>query len=166
MVTDHGYPSGKIWGDYLRAVIGLSLCLSPYLLGTEVTSIVLIFLCGALLFFLYGLKTISRHLLGVKLNDNELTIKVINKNTFMWDRLTDLSLSYFSTRPNVGDGWMQLRLRLGKKTLRIESSVTGFDIIVRRAIAAASSNRIKLSDTTIQNIEALAIEIDGIGRLK
>ena len=74
-----------------------------------------------------------------------------------WDRLTRCTLGYYSTRRNRDRGWMQLTLKVGRRNLRIDSQIEGFELIVRRAVHAAAARGIAFDHTTQENLRALGI---------
>ena len=58
-----------------------------------------------------------------------------------WDRLDRLKLSYFSTKRDRSDGWMQLTVgSAGGRTVKIDSSLDGFHDVVERAARAAAED--------------------------
>jgi hypothetical protein len=56
---------------------------------------------------------------------------------------------------------MQLRLAGNGGTLRIESTLDGFDVIARKAIRAAAANGIELGRTTRANLRLLGLAVPG-----
>ena len=162
MTTNHSYSFSVLQGDYFRAFVGLIICLAPYVLGAELVGAVSILLGCAALFAVYGLRTIFRQKLKVVLNENELTMKVFKNSILPWEKLSDLRLSYFSTWRSGGKGWMQLRLKGAGKTMRFESTLSDFETVVSCAVAAAVTNKLELNSTTLQNIDALNIEIPNV----
>jgi hypothetical protein len=54
---------------------------------------------------------------------------------------------------------MQLTLQGERKRLRFDSTLEGFDRLVRRAVAAASRNGVSLSAATLANLAALDIAV-------
>ena len=64
-------------------------------------------------------------------------------------------LDYFSTRRDGRGGWMQLRLRAGGASVRLDSGLAGFEQILERAVGAAEGRRLELSATTAANLAIL-----------
>ncbi len=50
-----------------------------------------------------------------------------------------MKLAYYSTRRDRRDGWMQLELRAGASTIRLDSRIDGFAELVERAALAAAA---------------------------
>ena len=159
MTTKYGYSFIDLRADYLRAFVGVIICLAPYVFGAETRGAVLI--C-AVLFAVYGLRTTLRHMAKIMLDENAITMKIFTNRIIPFDKLSDLSLSYFSTWRSGGKGWMQLRLRGAGKTMRIESNISGFESIVRQAVSAASAGNLTMTSSTIRNIAALNIDTSNI----
>ena len=79
-----------------------------------------------------------------------------------WNRLDRLKLSYFSTKRDRSDGWMQLTLgSAGGRTLKIDSSLDGFHDIVERAADAAGQTGLTMSEATRANLRAMGIAVAG-----
>ena len=162
MTINHGYSFVNLRADYFRAFVGVIICFAPYVMGAEAAGAVLVLLiCGAL-FAVYGLRTVLRQVTQFLLDENAITMKNFRTRIIPWDRLSDLSLSYFSTWRSGGKGWMQLRLRGAGQTMRLESNLSNFETVVRRAVVAASANKLEMTSSTLRNIDALNIDISNI----
>jgi hypothetical protein len=153
------YPRGPLIADYARAGGGLVLTAGP-LLAFDVAVWAGVALGGAaLLFALFGLRTAQRHATVVELDDDGVRARGPLGGQVSWSELRSVRLTYYSTRRDRRDGWMNMTLR-GRGTVRLESSLDGFDRIAERAAAAARSRRLRLSETTLQNFAALGIDAD------
>tara|TARA_B100000315_G_C14588621_1_gene594519 strand:- start:3563 stop:4063 length:501 start_codon:yes stop_codon:yes gene_type:complete len=164
MITKHGYSLVNLRADYFRAFVGFIICFSPYVFGAEAVGGVLILLGCAALFVIYGLRTSFRHIARIELDEHNIAMKIIRYRAIPWNKLSELSLSYFTTWRSGGDGWMQLRLKGAGHTFRLESNLSDFEQIVRRAVSAAIMNKLELSSTTLRNIDALNIRIPENGQ--
>ena len=69
-----------------------------------------------------------------------------------------MSLRYYTTRRDKLDGWMLLKIRGKGGVVTLDSSLEGFDDIVRRALAAARANEIALEPGTLTNLPAMGID--------
>ena len=155
MTNRHAYPLDKLGGDYARASIGLALCLAPVAF-LPVMSIGVWLMAGlAALFGLFGLRTLIRQFTRIELDDGGVTVHALGSRSLTWGRLNGLSLSFFSTWHGRGEGWMQLRLKGGGRTLRFESTLIGFAEIVRLAVGHARANGVPLNEATKRNLKAL-----------
>jgi hypothetical protein len=75
-----------------------------------------------------------------------------------WSKLDRMKLSYYSTRRDGRGGWMQLKLRAGWSTLRIDSRIQGFSELVLASAKAAEMRGLPLDPATSANLQALGIE--------
>ena len=73
-----------------------------------------------------------------------------------------LKLSYFSTKRDRSDGWMQLAVRsAGGRAVKVDSSLEGFYDIVERAARAAETTGLQLSLATRANLRSMGISVAG-----
>ena len=155
------YRRGAILGDYVRAGIGALLTGVPMLFvaGSPATLIVLGILTA--LFALFGFRTLIRHLTVVKLSPEGIRVHGGLGGAIAWQELDQLKLGYYTTRRDRQGGWMQLALRGGGKQLKFDSSLEGFDRLVRQSVAAAAANDLSVSDATRANLASMDIPAPG-----
>ena len=134
--ADLRYPRQTLWADYGRAGAGVLLCGAP-LLALEVNHwLALILVAGFVLFALFLVRTALRHHTRYVLGPDTLCADGPAGAVVEWNRLDRLKLSYFSTKRDRSDGWMQLTLgSAGGRTLKIDSSLDGFHDVVERFLA-------------------------------
>lgn len=162
-MTVYRHDFGSLGGDYLRTGLGLALTLGPLALVPVHT--VLAWILGGLacLMVVHGLRTVWRHLAAVECCDDVLVLRAPVTRRLAWSDLGKLRLRYFSTRRDRDRGWMQLILSGNGVTLRIDSTLPGFEEIVRRAAAAAAAAGLPLSGATRRNLESLGLSADSGG---
>ena len=153
----HRYPPRAVLLDYLYSGLGLLFTLGP--LGLAASGGPAAWVLGALaaLFAVYGVRTLLRHRTWLGVNEDGITAHGLLRRHLPWERLTRCTLGYYSTRRKRDRGWMQLTLKAGRRTLRIDSQIEGFNTIVRRAAHAATARGIALDHTTRENLRALEI---------
>ncbi|MFQ5957919.1 MAG: hypothetical protein ACE5LF_00975 [Alphaproteobacteria bacterium] len=158
--SSHRYPTNAIAGDYGRAALGMALTLGP-LAFVNPASIV-VYLLGGLgtLFLVFGLRTVLRHTARVEVSAEEIRVKGPVPAVLRWQDLDAMTLSYYSTRRDRGEGWMQLKLKSAGRTLKFDSSISDFATIARHAVVAARANGVALNDRTLANTTALGIAVD------
>ena len=157
----HRYPARAVLIDYLYSGLGLLFTLGP-LAGTTPSGPAAWVLGGlAALFAVYGARTVLRHRTSLRVNQEGLVVDGIVRRHLPWERLTRCTLGYYSTRRNRERGWMQLTLKAGRRSVRIDSQIEGFDRIVRHAARAAAGCGIALDHTTQENLRALGISAGG-----
>ena len=115
----------------------------------------------AVLFLIYGLRTLQRQVTVAELDETGLHTHVAALSTLdravRWQSLQDMQLKYFSTRRDRGEGWMQLVLKGASGTVRVDSNLDGFEDIIRRTYAAAQARGLNLNQATSENLKSLGI---------
>jgi len=153
-MSQHRYSSRTTNADLLRAAIGLACCLVPLVsveLGTVVT---LVFAVPAALFAVFGLRTWRNR--GTIVTVDADGIAAV-RQAIAWDALATVKLSYFSTRRDRENGWMQLKLAGGGTTITVNSGLEEFEVVCRAAFEAARSHGIELTDASARNFAALGL---------
>jgi hypothetical protein len=156
-MTRHAYPNAAMIGDYVRAAAGLApttAILAITTVGPVATGILAGF---AALFALFGLRTALRHATSIDASENGLVSSGPLSATICWAELDRMKLAYYSTRRDQRDGWMQLELRAGASTIRLDSRIGGFNELVERSALAAAAQGVELTAATAANLEALGI---------
>ena len=160
--ADLRYPRQTLWADYVRAGAGVLLCGAPLLVLEVNHWLALILAAGFLLFALFLVRTAFRHHTRYVLGPDTLCADGPAGTVVEWNRLDRLKLSYFSTKRDRSDGWMQLTLgSAGGRTLRIDSSLDGFHDVVERAADAARRTGLTMSEATRANLRAMGIAVAG-----
>jgi hypothetical protein len=160
--ADLRYPRETLWADYVRASIGVLLCGLPLLL-IDVNQWLGFFLAaGFVLFALFLVRTALRHRTRYLLGADTLCADGPAGGIVELRRLDRLKLSYFSTKRDRSDGWMQLSVgSTGGRTVKIDSSLEGFHDVVERAAHAAGEAGLTLSEATRANLKAMGITVAG-----
>ena len=159
-MTMHRYPGHIIVSDYTRAGVGTLLTLGT-LTAIPVASIAGVVLSLlAILFVFFAGRTWVRSRTAVHLSDEGLAVTALQYKTISWQAVASLELRYFPTRRDRSQGWMQLTLKSADTTLRLESTLEGFDSITRTAAHAAAQQELSLSPSTLENLRALDLPTD------
>jgi hypothetical protein len=161
-VTAYRYPSGPLLGDYARAAAGLVLTAIPPLLLPLSPWVSLPLAVAAGLFVLFAARTAQRHGTVIEMDDNGIHARGPLGGSIPWEHLAKVRLNYYSTRRDRGLGWMQLRLKGtgAGESVRIESTLEGFDEIAERVAEVARRRGIGMTDTTVSNFAALGIDAE------
>lgn len=152
------YPWQAMVPDYARAAVGIACTATPLALMELPgwVSAVLAFL--TVIFVFFGVQAGLRHATRILVSARD--IRALPMGTKLdWDRLTRLRLAYFSVRRDGRRGWMELKLKSGRRTLRVDSRLDGFNEVVRQAAGAASQACIRLEASTLSNLATLGIRI-------
>lgn len=160
--ADLRYPQATLMADYLRAAAGALLCGAPLLVLDVNRWLAFVLLAGFVLFGLFGVRTALRHHTRYILSDQTLCADGPAGTLVEWSRLDRMKLSYFSTKRDRSDGWMQLTVgSTGGRAVRVDSSLEGFHDIVTRAAQAAEKGNVQLSMTTRVNLRSIGLSVAG-----
>jgi hypothetical protein len=157
-MTRHSYPSSALFGDYLRAAAGFFPTIAVFAIGS--VGIVEATMLGgfAALFAVFGARTALRHCTCVEATEKGLRASGPLRASIAWSELNRIKLAYYSTRRDGREGWMQLQLRAGWSTLRVDSRIAGFPELVRASAKAAEMRGLWLDPATSVNLQALGVE--------
>ena len=156
------YPRQTLMADYARAALGVVLCAAPLLLLEVNQWLAAILAAGFALFALFFVRTALRHHTRYILGPDTLCADGPTGTVVEWSRLDRMKLSYFSTKRDRSDGWMQLSVgSTGGRLVKVDSSLEGFHDIVDRAARAAGAARLQLSQATRANLKAMDIVVAG-----
>jgi hypothetical protein len=156
------YPRPTLWADYIRAGIGTVLCGLPLVLIDVNRWIAAILLAGFVLFAAFFVRTALRQHTRYVLGPDTLCADGPAGSMVEWNRLDRMKLSYFSTKRDRSDGWMQLAVgSAGARTVKVDSALEGFYDIVERAARAAETNRLELTVATRANLRSMGISVAG-----
>jgi hypothetical protein len=160
--ADLRYPQKTLVADYTRAATGVVLCGAPLLLLDVNRWLVVLLLAGFALFALFLARTALRHRTRYVLGPDTLCADGPAGAMVEWNRLDRLKLSYFSTKRDRSDGWMQLSVgSTGSRLIKVDSALEGFHDIVERAAQAAEATGAPLSDSTRANLRSMGIVVVG-----
>jgi hypothetical protein len=165
-MTRLAYPGTAMYGDYLRAAAGLvptAAILATMHVGIAGSAI----LGGvAALFLGFGIRTALRHRTSIELTEAAVRASGPLPASIAWSELDQMRLAYYSTRRDKGSGWLQLELRAGRSTLRLDSRIEGFAELVERAAAAAQLRGLRLDPATTANLQALGVDPSAMQRVR
>jgi hypothetical protein len=152
------YPASTLLPDYLRVAFGLAVTAGP-LLALDLANVIAALLGAlALLFAWFGVRTVLRQLSWVELSPTGIALCGPIRRRLPWQQIRRLQLAYYAPRRARQDGWLQLTLRgTSGAPIRVDSTLEGFDDVLRQATGAAAGNRLALDPTTEANLAALGI---------
>jgi hypothetical protein len=160
--ADLRYPRQTLWADYLRAGTGAVLCGLPLAVIEVNRWVALILGAGFVLFAIFFVRTALRQKTRYVLGPDTLCADGPAGTLVEWSRLDRMKLSYFSTKRDRSDGWMQLSVgSTGGRVVKIDSSLDGFHDVVERAARAAGDTGLTLSEATRANLRAMGIAVAG-----
>lgn len=164
--TSLHYPPGQLLGDDLRALTGLAFALG--LLLTADFAPLALWICGplAVLFALFGLRTLVMHVTRVRLASSGLERSIRLPGWTLtrrmdWAQLHDLRLRYYATRRQrreMQGGYFQLVLRDPQGRMKFESTLDGFDALAETALESAREQGLDLDETTRDSLFHLGLD--------
>lgn len=157
------YPARSLYGDYLRALVGVVILGTPFFYagGSPVVATILGSLL--LLFVGFGVRTYIRQVTTISVTPEAIaTIGPFGKRV-AWDEINRVDLKYFSTRrersAKRGDGWMQLKVCGPQGCVQLDSYLQQFNDLAARVADAAFRNGAEMSDTTVENFTTLGVTV-------
>jgi hypothetical protein len=157
-MSRHRYPLQALLKDDVKAALGLAVSATPlFFVGNISVTIFFIFLALTILFLVFAVRTALRHMTVIEISDMGVRASGPLGATIAWEDLRDVRLRYYSTRRDRERGWMDIRLKGGRHTLRIDSAIEGFEHIVRRTTDFAPHHGIELSAATRANLKSMGL---------
>jgi len=154
-VSEFRYPAAALSADYARAAIGAALFLGALAWLEPAAAIGGILAAGAALFLVYFARTACRQLTRIEVDEAGIRARGPLGAAIRWGELRSLRLDYYSTRRDQEEGWMQLKLRGARRTIRVDSGLAGFAELVRAAVERARAAGVELDEPTLLNLKLL-----------
>ena len=149
------YSLRALSGDYACGAIGLACTAVPLLFVQPAALVAWALAATAALFLVYFGRTVCRQLTHIELDEAGIRVKGPLGAAIRWEDLRSLRLNFYSTRRDREGGWMQLRLRDARCTIRIDSELDGFAGLVRAAAAEAARQSVEIDEATRGNLALL-----------
>jgi hypothetical protein len=156
-LSRHRYPRSHLVAEGARSAVGLALTVGPIVLLDPIVAFAVPLYAGAALFALAAARTWMRHQSVLEVDDAGLRLLGPWPADIPWTELRDVRLRFFSTRRDRERGWMQLVVSGKARSIRLDSTLTGFSDIVSRAAIEAVQRRIPLSSATLENLRGMGI---------
>ena len=159
-MTMQRYPRITLRNDYIRAAVGVALCVPLAAVSWGSSFGFWLFVALTALFICFGARTWLRAQTEYRLTEAGLlrtNIAFGGKTTtgVAWSELSGLTLCFYPLRRDRSDGWMQLTVRAGSARLSVDSTLENFDAVAEAALAAGLRNDLPMSQTTMANFRAL-----------
>lgn len=172
-MTVYRYDPHSVRADLRRAAMGLILTVGPMLLLGDSPIALAVLGALAVLFLVFGLRTAVRGMTLVHVTEHGLSFEPLGgrkgrlpglaPKAIAWRDIRKVGLRFFSLKRDRSEGWMELSLGDDGQSLRLDSTLDGFQDIVVRAAEAARVNNVTLSDNTQANLTALGIRSQHAG---
>ena len=157
------YPARSLYGDYLRALIGVIILGTPFFYagGSPVVATILGSLL--LLFVGFGVRTFVRQVTTISVSPDAIAAIGPFGKRVAWNDINRVDLKYFSTRrersTKRGDGWMQMKICGPEGCMQLDSSLQQFNDLAAKVAAAAFRNGAEMTDTTVENFTTLGVTV-------
>jgi hypothetical protein len=155
----HRYPLRALWLAYVGSGAGLAASLGLIGFVPLAAPVAWVATAAAALFLVYFARTVSRQLTHIELDEAGIRVRGpalgLLSAAIRWEDLRSLQLDYYSTRRDHEEGWMQLKLRDARQTIRIDSELEGFAELSRSAARAAAVRGLALDAATVSHLDAL-----------
>ncbi|WP_119460566.1 hypothetical protein [Rhodospirillaceae bacterium SYSU D60014] len=156
----HRYPMSSLMPDYARGILGIAIGAGGLILVASMSIVAFIFAGLTALFALFTIRTVLRQWTRVAVTEQSVSSRPGQERPLAWNEIEAITLRYYSTRRTRDRGWMTLKLKSGRRSIVVESSLNGFEAILARAAEAARRNRLALSETTRANFAMMGFPID------
>tara|TARA_Y100001934_G_C11985627_1_gene600710 strand:- start:130 stop:612 length:483 start_codon:yes stop_codon:yes gene_type:complete len=154
-MTEHRYPVTAIAGDLIRALIGAAVTCGPVVLLSLNPWFSGVLLALTVLFAYFGVLTVARSRMRIVSDEQAVAVLTLRERRIDWCDLDGLRLNYYRTGSRSEQSWMQLVMKSGRRTIKVDSRVSRFDALAERADMAARRNQLVLDDTTMVNMRSL-----------
>ena len=146
--------------DYAGGASGIALLLGALAFAHPAAPVAWVLAAAAVLFLVYFGRTVCRQLTHIEQDETGIRVRGPLGAVLRWEELRTLRLDYYSTRRDpegrtVHGGWMQLRLRDARRTIRVDSELEGFAELVCAAALEARRRGVDLDWATRANLGVL-----------
>jgi len=149
------YPLRALALDLAGSCSGIAICAGLLGFAQPAAPVAWVLAAAAVLFLVYFGRTVCRQLTHIEIDEAGIRASGPLGAVIRWENLRSLRLDYYSTRADREGGWMQLKLRDAQRTIRIDSELEGFAVVVDRAAQAAAERGLALDAATSSNLQAL-----------
>lgn len=160
LLQPYRYPRHTLLMDGLRACFGLSITFGPLLLLTISRPLTIVLWGLGLIFLWFGCRLIAQCMILIVPADDGLSINGFRRWFFGWKDLTGLKLAYYAPFRRRHAGWYRLTLVGKEGAVRLDSTLDGFDDLLKSASAAAASAELTFDPSTRENLAAWAYRDD------
>ncbi len=161
MTSSRRYSWRSLLPDYAGSAVGLAVTVAPLALAQPAAAAGWVLAAAAALFLVYFVRTVCRQLTHIELDETGIRVGGpalgLLSAAIRWEDLRSLRLDYYSTRRDSERGWMQLRLRDARRTIRIDSELDDFVGLVRVAVLEARRRDIDMDEPTRANLDMLGL---------
>ncbi|MBM85958.1 MAG: hypothetical protein CMM47_08045 [Rhodospirillaceae bacterium] len=164
-MTSHRYPINALLGDYLRGGIGFVVSVSLFAISDILTVIQYIIGAAGIIFGGYVIRTVVRHWTALEVSEDGMLANGPFGKALRWNDVTAVKLRYFSTQRDRSKGWFQLTIKGSTGSISVDSTLEGFEVLLKSCAQSVMRNGLELSEATTENFAAAGYPI-GAGSAK
>lgn len=138
MTRSFRYPFGAVAIEAMQGAAGLALTVGILQFAQPAGPVIWVLAAAACLFLVYFARAVVRYLTRFELDERGIRALGPLATDIAWPELRELRLDHYTTRSDRSGGWMQLVVRGARGSIRIDSSLMGFDGL---AVALAEEAR-------------------------
>lgn len=154
-MTRYRYSGGAIAGAWARGAGGTLATLGPLVALHPAPWISVALAAAGALFLVYLARAAITQFTQLEIDGDGIRAHGPAPLDLRWDEVRQVRLAYYSTRRDRSHGWMQLVIKGSGKTLRIESTLNGFEEIALAAAREALRRQCALDERTLENLKLL-----------
>lgn len=161
MSGQYRYPLRASAVAFAQGGTGLMLTAGPIVLAQPAAPVAWALAAAAALFFVYCGRAVVRYLTRIELSELGIRSHGPLGAEISWDEMRSVRLNYYTTRSDRSGGWMQLDVHGARRSIRVDSSLTGFAIVAEAVGREAVRHRMLLDARTLANLDALRAALHG-----
>ncbi len=138
MTRNFRYPFGAVATELAQGAAGSVVTVGVLQFAQPAGPLIWVLAAVAGLFLVYFARAVVRYLTRFELDERGIRALGPLARDIAWPDLRALRLDHYTTRSDRSGGWMQLVVRGARGSIRIDSSLTGFDAL---AVALAEEAR-------------------------
>ncbi len=156
----HRYTLAALAPDLIRGGIGVITAVL-LLIFTNASSVLFYIGAGmALLFGAFVVTTVRRSVTKVTADQTGIRAEwpcfgSVRATHIGWGEVQDVAVRYFSTRRDRSNGWMQLTVKGPRARLRIDSTISAFDVLAVTIADVVRARGLDLDPATAANPETI-----------
>lgn len=159
MTRCYRYARNALIGEYARGISGLALTAGPLALLQPAPAVGWVLGAGASLFLIYCTRSVLRQLTRIEMDEAGVAARGPLGTAIRWRDLRSVRLNFYSTQRDRSRGWMQLVLCGARRSITIDSGVSGFAEIARAAARAALQGGRPLDERTRMHLRVLGLRL-------
>lgn len=105
-----------------------------------------------MVFLAFASRLAAQSLCIIELSDDGISSRGLGVRSLIWRDMTSLRLAHYAAPRRRSEGWYQLTIKGDDCVLKVDSTIDGFDDIVKTAKRAAEAVHLDLDPATGENL--------------